>query len=176
MAIVSVLPQAERFERQQILHIRDMVNAVYEVAESGMWIADVQRIREREIAQLLQLRRLIVAMDGDAIVGCVSVRELRPRLGEFGMLVASPDRRGEGIGTLLVEAAEQWARERGYLQMRLELLTPRTWRHPMKEFLKEWYSRMDYVPQETESFAAMYPERMLLLATECDFTPWMKQL
>jgi hypothetical protein len=60
--------------------------------------------------------------------------------------------------------------------MRLEILTPRHWTHPSKEFLKRWYSRIGYSPQTTEPFEAMYPELVPELATECDFTVWHKSL
>ena len=55
-----------------------------------------------------------------------------------------------------------------------ELLTPRNWTHPSKEFLKMWYSRIGYKPQATESFEILHPELVPELATECDFTVWHK--
>jgi hypothetical protein len=52
--------------------------------------------------------------------------------------------------------------------MRLELLTPRNWTQPNKEFLKKWYSRIEYKPQATEPFEILHPELVPELATECD--------
>ena len=60
--------------------------------------------------------------------------------------------------------------------MRLEVLTPRRWTHPSKEFLKQWYSRLGYTPLATEPFESMHPELVPELATECDFTVWRKSL
>ena len=68
------------------------------------------------------------------------------------------------------------AREHACLTMRLEILTPRHWTHPSKNFLRQWYSRIGYVPKTTEPFESMYPELVPELATECDFTVWHKSL
>ena len=76
----------------------------------------------------------------------------------------------------LVKAAEDWAREMKCEVMRLELLTPRTWSHPSKEFLKSWYSRIGYEPRFTEPLEKLHPDKVSELATECDFTVWQKRL
>ena len=77
---------------------------------------------------------------------------------------------------MLVQAVEEWARSRKRRTIRLELLTPRSWTHPSKEFLQGWYKRIGYAPQFTEPFEKMYPELLGELATDCDFTVWHKQL
>jgi GNAT superfamily N-acetyltransferase len=74
-------------------------------------------------------------------VGCVNVKLMQAGIAEFGMLVADPAHRSKGIGSALIAAAEDWARKMKCGLMRLELLTPRTWNHPSKEFLKAWYTR-----------------------------------
>ena len=98
------------------------------------------------------------------------------RTGEFGMLVADKSYRGLGIGSTLVLAAENWAKSEGFNRMRLELLEPRNWEHPSKVFLRKWYSRIGYVPDKTEPFEIMHPEKTCALATECNFTVWYKTL
>ena len=60
--------------------------------------------------------------------------------------------------------------------MRLELLTPRHWQNPSKEFLKQWYTRIGYSPRAAEPLETMYPNLVPELATECDFTVWHKPL
>jgi len=106
----------------------------------------------------------------------VNVNLLDESVAEFGMLVADPDHRALGIGSMLVNAAEEWARSLNRRTMRLELLTPRSWSHPSKEFLKAWYTRLGYVPQFTEPLEKTHPELIGELATECDFTIWHKPL
>ena len=111
-----------------------------------------------------------------ALVGCVSVSVMEEGVGEFGMLVSDPGRRGAGIGSALVRHAEDWARRQGCRTMRLELLTPRHWKNPSKEFLQRWYARIGYAPQAAEPLERMYPRLVPQLATECDFTVWHKPL
>jgi hypothetical protein len=60
--------------------------------------------------------------------------------------------------------------------MRLELLTPRSWSHPSKEFLKAWYARIGYAPQFSEPLEKTHPQLVGELATHCDFTVWHKRL
>ena len=65
------------------------------------------------------------------------------------MLVADPAHRGTGVGRELIRYAERWSRERGLGTMQLEVLVPRQWSHPSKEFLKAWYTRLGYRPVRT---------------------------
>ena len=56
--------------------------------------------------------------------------------------------------------------------MRLELLTPVSWEHPVKVFLEAWYIRLAMLGH-TEPLGLMYPHLVDELATE-DFTVWLK--
>lgn len=90
--------------------------------------AAVQRILDDEDATIL------VAEDRGEYVGFAEVvlRQEEPnpmrvahRYGHLQSLMVCDGRRGQRIGTLLVEAAEQWARDRGATEMRLD-----TWEFP----------------------------------------------
>lgn len=141
-----------------------------------MWKRKGTRTRPAEIERLLRARALILAEIDGALVGSVNVALRGAGVGELSMLVADRRYRGEGIGSALVEHAESWAREHACHTMRLELLTPRYWKHPSKEFLRKWYSRIGYTAQTTEPFELMHRDLMPELATECDFTVWHKSL
>jgi hypothetical protein len=60
--------------------------------------------------------------------------------------------------------------------MQLELLVPQTWTHPVKEFLRGWYTRIGYAKVRTESLAEAYPALHPYLATPCDFVIYHKDL
>ena len=154
----------------------DLVNRVYADAEKGIWREGAERTGPDELAGLVRAGELAVARRDGHVVGAVRVRRLASGEGEFGMLVASPERRGIGLGRRLVEFAEGWAREHGAATMRLELLLPREWEHPVKEFLRGWYTRIGYRPVRTASFADDYPALEPLLATPCDFVVFHKPL
>jgi hypothetical protein len=84
------------------------------------------------------------------------------------MLVAASDQRSTGVGRALLAFAEQHSRERGLRAMQLELLVPRTWRHPSKEFLKAWYGRSGYRLIRTTTIDDAHPHLAPMLATPCD--------
>ena len=169
-------PNESDLEGDRIERLAGLINDVYDDAERGMWKRNGTRTNPAEVVRLLRARALILAEIDGVLVGSVSVNLLSDGVGEFGMLVADRRYRGCGIGSALVEQAEQWARKQGCHTMRLELLTPRHWKQPSKEFLKSWYSRIGYAPRTTEPLDVMYPDLVPQLATECDFTVWLKAL
>jgi ribosomal protein S18 acetylase RimI-like enzyme len=113
---------------------------------------------------------------GDPIVGSVRVQQIDEATGELGMLVADPARRSRGIGRDLVAFAEERFRRRGVPTMQLELLVPRNWTHPVKQFLDAWYTRIGYRPVRTSRLDDDYPHLAPLLATDCDFVVYHKAL
>jgi hypothetical protein len=60
--------------------------------------------------------------------------------------------------------------------MQLELLVPRGWTHPTKEFLAAWYMRIGYRVTRTGAIDEAYPALAPLLATPCDFVIYHKRL
>ena len=174
--VTTRLPIESEFRADSIRRLSDLINEVYDDAESSMWKRMGTRTTPAEVERLLRAHALILAEIDGVIVGSVNVSLMSDGVGEFGMLVADRSLRGAGIGSALVRHAERWARERACHTMRLEVLTPRRWTHPSKEFLKQWYSRFGYTPLATEPFESMHPELVPELATECDFTVWRKSL
>ncbi len=83
---------------------------------------------------------------------------------------------GSGIGRELVAFAEGWARGQGLGIMQLELLVPRGWTHPVKEFLREWYTRLGYRAVRRDPFEQAHPALQPQLATDCDFVVYHKPL
>ncbi|WP_240670539.1 GNAT family N-acetyltransferase [Actinoplanes solisilvae] len=153
-----------------------LVNRVYADAEKGLWRDDTARTTTAEITQFIRTGQLAAARLDGVVVGAVRVQRLSDTLAEFGMLVAAPEHRGIGLGRDLVTFAETWARSQGLPRMQLELLTPRTWSHPVKDFLRAWYERLGYQATRTADFADDYPTVVPRLATPCDFVIFEKTL
>ncbi len=174
--VTTRLPRRSDLGAETVRRLSDLINEVYDDAESGMWKRKGTRTNPDEVERLLRADALILAEIDGALVGSVNVNLMEDGVGEFGMLVADLSLRGAGIGSALAEHAEAWARERGCHTMRLELLTPRHWNQPSKEFLKKWYSRIGYQPRRSEPLELLHPELVPELATECDFTVWLKAL
>ena len=67
---------------------------------------------------------IVAAADGQ-IVGMIHVEASRHGFGEFGMLV-DREWRGRGVGSALIEAAIDWARDRGLHKLSLEVFEHNT--------------------------------------------------
>lgn len=175
MIDVRIAPAAAR-NTKLAGQLAALVNSVYAVAEEGLWADGTPRTTPAEMAKLIATGQIAVARTGERIVGAVRVQRLDTGEGELGMLVADPAHRGTGVGRALIRFAERWSRERGLGTMQLEVLVPRQWSHPGKEFLKAWYTRLGYRPVRTGQVEDSYPELAPLLATPCDFVIYHKSL
>lgn len=173
---IKLLAPAATSDDGLVSAITDLVNRVYATAEEGLWVEGATRTTIREMAVLIVAGQIAVARMKGRIVGAVRVQQLDAATGEFGMLVADPAHRGKGIGRELVLFAEELSRRRGLGVMQLELLVPREWAHPTKEFLRAWYTRIGYRPVRSGTIDESYPQLAPLLATPCDFVIFCKDL
>lgn len=152
-----------------VAEVTALINDVYADAERGLWQDGTTRTSTTEVAELISAGQVAVARDRDgAIVGSIHVHQTSEGTSEFGMLVAVPEQRGTGIGRTLVEFAEARSRAQGLRAIQLELLVPRTWRHPTKEFLSSWYGRIGYEVVRIASMDDAHPHLAPHLATPCD--------
>jgi GNAT superfamily N-acetyltransferase len=156
--------------------LSDLINRVYLVAESGLWQDGAARTAPAEVAQLIRREEIAVARRDGRIVGCLRLHDVAGDTSEFGILVAAPEERATGIGRALLDFAEGRSRERGLRAIQLELLVPRTWTHPSKEFLKSWYGRRGYRIARVGRLDDAYPHLAPLLATACDLEVHEKPL
>ncbi len=156
--------------------LSDLVNRVYAVAEDGLWLDGAARTSPAEVSRLTRAREIVVARLDGHIVGSVRVQHVSGELSELGMLVAAPRWRGAGVGAALVRFAEQHSRAEGRHVMQLELLVPREWSHPSKEFLAGWYGRLGYRLVRVDTVDEAHPDLAPRLATPCDFRVYHKDL
>ncbi|KAI1351988.1 hypothetical protein F5Y01DRAFT_102391 [Xylaria sp. FL0043] len=110
-------------------------------------------------------------------IGCISMKQVGPSTGEFGMLAVDPTYRGAGVGRDLVSFAEAWCRGRlGLRAMRLELLAPVHFEHAGKTRLQAWYTRrLGYAFVELRDFEAAYPRLFELLSGPTEFRVFEKK-
>ena len=159
-----------------VRRLTDLINAVYETSEDGLWSAGATRTSAPAMSELIEAGEIAVAtLDGE-LAGAVRVHPVSADTGEFGMLAAAPEHRGNGVGRALVDFAEQHSRDQGMRTMQLELLVPRTWRHPSKVFLDGWYRRIGYEVVRRTRLDENYPELAPLLATQCELLIYEKPL
>jgi GNAT superfamily N-acetyltransferase len=153
-----------------------LVNRVYTEAEAGLWVDGMTRTNHRYMADSIGAGEIAAARWNGLLVGAICVELLADGDGKFGMLVAAPEHRGLGIGRELVAFAERWVQQCGATEMQLELLVPRDWSHPAKEFLRSWYADLGYRVVRTTALAEDYPELAPQLATPCDLVIYAKPL
>jgi GNAT superfamily N-acetyltransferase len=173
---IELLPAAAAGDGDLVGEITGLVNRVYAVAEEGLWVERATRTTTTEMAEMIAAWQIAVARLDGQIVGALRIQQLDACKGEFGMLVADPARRGEGVGRELVIFAEELSRHRGLAVMQLELLVPRDWTHPNKELLHAWYTRIGYRPVRSGTIDESHPWLAPLLATPCDFVIYHKDL
>jgi hypothetical protein len=68
-----------------------------------MWRRPGTRTNVAEVERLLRAQALILAEVDEVLVGSVNVNLMGDGVGEFGMLVADLNHRGNGIGSALVD-------------------------------------------------------------------------
>jgi GNAT superfamily N-acetyltransferase len=156
--------------------LTEIVNLAYEEGEKGLWIDGAARTSMEEMVDLIGRGEIAAATMAGRVVGCVRVRRLAPRLAEFGMLAADPAQRGSGVGRALVRFAEDWARAEGIPVMQLELLVPVDGEHPVKEFLRTWYTRLGYRQISAGPLDQGYAELAAYLAVPGQMLRFHKEL
>ncbi|RZQ66087.1 GNAT family N-acetyltransferase [Amycolatopsis suaedae] len=156
--------------------LADLVNVVYAESEQGMWNDGAARTSTTEMASMTAAGEIVVATLGRETVGCVRLRRIDETTAEFGVLAADPARRGVGVGRELVRHVERVSAADGVTTMRLEVLVPREWSHPSKEFLIGWYTRIGYRRTGTGRVDEAHPHLAPLLATPCDVAQFAKPL
>ncbi len=173
---IGMLPAAAAGDPSLVTELTGLINDVYKVAEDGLWADGAARTTATEVTSLIGAGQLATGRVDGRLAGCVRIQLLGEGVGEFGMLAVDPGCRGTGLGRALVRFAEQVCRDRRCDTMQLELLVPREWTHPSKEFLHGWYTRIGYQRTATGEVEESYPHLAPLLATPCDFAIYRKRL
>jgi GNAT superfamily N-acetyltransferase len=171
--MIALLEPAAADDAVFVTHLAELVNAVYAVAEEGLWQPGAQRTTPEEIASFVRAGEIAV---NPARTGMVRLHDVAPDTAEFGLLVSAPSERNTGIGRALLDFAEDHSRAAGRTTMQLELLVPRAFTHPSKAFLKDWYGRRGYRLVRKDRFEDGYAHLAPLLATPCDLEVHAKAL
>jgi GNAT superfamily N-acetyltransferase len=173
---ISLLHAKQADDTKLMAEVEALINDVYAVAEEGLWKDGVARTNLNETTDLTRSGEIAVAYLDGRLVGCIRVQQLEDEVYEFGMLAASREHRGMGVGRELVQFVERYARESGCNAVQLEVLVPSEWSHPSKKFLIEWYTRIGYEPKKKGSLAEYYPDLEPLLATPCNYLIFRKDI
>jgi GNAT superfamily N-acetyltransferase len=125
-------------ENQDAESITDLINAAFKVAEG--FLIDRDRITLESVQSLLQTGKFLLAeADGNSggLPGCVYV-ELRGERAYLGLLSVDPSLQKSGLGSALMNAAEEYCARAGCRFMDLQLIN-------LREELPGFYRRRGYV-------------------------------
>jgi predicted N-acetyltransferase YhbS len=144
------LVQVRLAEIQDIEAITSVINAAFKFAES--FLVDRDRIDAETVQSLLEKGKFLIAFnqredsgsDRDTVVGCVYV-ELRGERAYLGLLSVDPKRQKEGLGSLLMNAAEQHCAKAGCRFMDLRIVN-------VRRELPSFYRNRGYVETGTAPF------------------------
>lgn len=164
-------PTIQNFHEKELEELCDLINRVYFATESSLIDPNIQRTTLSDLKTIISKKELVIAEFHNTIIGCVHVKMIDKETMMFGMLVAHPDYRSQGIGKKLVSFVEGYVNTQGYKKICLELLTPKNWVHEQKEFLKSWYIRSGYEKQRIVPF-----NKEEHLITPCELTLYCKKL
>jgi GNAT superfamily N-acetyltransferase len=153
-----------------------VINHAYALGEDGLWVEGTTRTSPAQVAELVRSGGMLVATLDGQVVGCGFVRPLDATTLDLGLISASPEHRGIGVGREIVRSAEALARARGVTTMQLELLVPQGWVHPQKDRLRAWYTRLGYETVRSAPFEEIATHSASQLATPCEFLVFRKAL
>jgi ribosomal protein S18 acetylase RimI-like enzyme len=146
-----------------ISSITSVTNAAFGI--EGGFISGT-RTDEVSVAAMMEKGQFLVAETGDLVLVASVYLERRGPRGYFGMLAVDPSKQGAGLGRLMVEAAENFARRHGCTFMDITTLSQRP-------ELPPFYRKLGYAETGTEEF---HPNRPLKPGIECHCITMSKPL
>ena len=127
-----------------------VINAAFRIAEE--FFINGNRITQKEVEQLLTKGVFLLAETGDRLDGCVYV-ELRGERSYLGLLSVDPACQQSGLGSLLMNEAETYCRERGSQCMDILIVN-------LRNDLPSFYQKRGYVDRGTSPFPAEIETRI----------------
>ena len=124
--------------------ITAVINAAFRIAE-GFFI-ESKRITEAEVEESLAKGAFLLAENGEKLLGCVYV-EMRGTRSYLGLLSVDPECQQSGLGSLLMNEAERYCRERGSQFMDILIVH-------LREDLPPFYKKRGYTENGTSGFPA----------------------
>ena len=122
--------------------ITALINSAFGIAE-GFFI-DTDRIGLESVQKYFTTGKFLLASIDDVSAACLYIEPRRDRA-YLGLLSVDPGRQHSGIGSLLMDAAEEFCRELGFRFMDLNVVN-------LREDLFGFYGRRGYVEIGTSPF------------------------
>jgi GNAT superfamily N-acetyltransferase len=138
--------------RAQPADAEEIARLVNQAFRSEGFFIDEDRTSPAKVRDLLQQGKFLLAREDDALAGCVYA-EIRGQRGYFGLLAVVPTKQRSGLGSRLMNAAEQYCREAGCDFMDLTIGN-------LRKELPDFYRRRGYTENGTEPFPSAAQAKM----------------
>ena len=122
--------------------ITDVINAAFRIVEG--FFLDSERITEAEVQESLTKGDFLLVESDEKLNRCVYV-EMRGTRSYLGLLSVDPGCQQGGLGSLLMQEAEQYCRERGSRFMDILIVN-------LRDDLPPFYKKRGYIENGTSPF------------------------
>jgi GNAT superfamily N-acetyltransferase len=141
--------------------ITAVINVSFRLAEA--FLIDRDRIDLKSVQSLLQTGEFLVADDGGVVAGCVYL-ELKGARAYLGLLSVDPRQQKAGLGSTLMNAAEDYCAKAGCRFMDLQVIN-------LRQELPRFYRNRGYVETGTAPLTPGLSPKL-----PCHFVTMSKQL
>jgi GNAT superfamily N-acetyltransferase len=122
--------------------IKDLINAAFRLVEE--FFVDGDRIELAEVRESLKKGKFLLAEVDGTIRGCVYI-EPRGDRSYLGLLAVDPHRQQAGLGSLLMDFAENYCRDLSCRFMDIKVVN-------LREGLPSFYAKRGYIQTGTSPF------------------------
>lgn len=140
-----------------IIRVYDILRIAYRDTEEEVWGKDYVRIPFDEFKELLINPGLLVAYYNNKVAGVIHVYPIDSKNYGFGLLGADFALGGKGIGTALINTAEDYAINQGAEKMQIAILRVQHEDVPHKVRLAKYYKRLGYIYTHSEDSGQTFP-------------------
>src|SRR5919106_1847488 len=106
MPHVDLLANGAAEDESLVEELARVINRAYALGEDGLWVEGTTRTSPAEVAELVRSGGMLVATLDGKVVGCGFVRPLDATTLDLGLISASPEHRGIGVGREIMRSAE----------------------------------------------------------------------
>ena len=132
--------------QQDMPAIIELVNAAFLVED----FLEGPRTDEQRMEPMMKKGEFLVAKDESGRLVAAVYTECSGEHAYLGMLAVDPSRQGTGLGKTMVEAAEEYCRDRGCRHIRITVLS-------LRSELLPFYRKLAYAEAGTEPFRPSRP-------------------
>lgn len=176
MAVSIFSSNTHTFTPSERNKLYEIMRDAYARTESEIWGENYVRIPKQEFEQLIDQEIVFGAQADGRMVGTLYLKKINSEKSSFGLLGVDTTTEGQGIGSKLIEAAEDMAREEGAKEMIIDILRPKDFELSIKNRLRAWYEKKGYEYTHSENFQDRRPDRAVDLKVPSVFDCFRKKL